>query len=742
MGIRLSRLGGFALFVVWVSTAVAQSDPRQGVPPPVPQPPAGWTQEQFDRLVDAISATVVAKLKQDGKGEPHDGIPAPPVADAEEDFGSAVAAFKTRAGSVLRAYPDYIREVARIPSLLDQGDAGRGVGAFVALLSTTIAAALAAEALFRNAFLAVRRKLAAHVAAGLDRAGLGSLIGLAVIDGLAVGMVWLIGYGAIGLWFSGADAQSRLATLVLAGILSWRLYMLAFRLVLRPDLPGARLAVMADADARALYRRILAVVLAIVAARSLTRVLVAIHSPPEAIAAGQVAAHLVLLAIFIAVTIASRDAVRGWFSTLARPTGYSIGRILAQYWHYLAVLFFVVVAVTGTYGAIMARYTVPTALILTLSIIIALIFLQTVIVFVLRTTLGEGRGDTAALPRTSPGPRLGDLVARCLTVAALIGAVVLVTQVWIVDVFALVDARDWARLTGSSLTAGLTLFTAFIAWEAVKFATARYIAVNSSGTGKANGGEEQQAGGSSRLATLIPLLRIVAAIAILVIALLIVLSGLGVNITPLIAGVSVFGLAISFGSQTLVRDIVSGIFYLADDAFRVGEYIDCGRAKGTVEGFTLRSIKLRHQNGQLHTIPFGQLGQITNFSRDWTTVKFNLRFTRKTDLEKLRKTVKAVGQDLLNDPEVQDDFLEPLKMQGLVDITDNALVVRFKFTVKPMNPSVVQRQAIKRMVAAFAANGIDFADATVAVQTLGAALDATTAGAGVASSRLRDAAAG
>ena len=131
------------------------------------------------------------------------------------------------------------------------------------------------------------------------------------------------------------------------------------------------------------------------------------------------------------------------------------------------------------------------------------------------------------------------------------------------------------------------------------------------------------------------------------------LSELGVNITPLIAGASVFGLAISFGSQTLVRDIVSGIFYLAEDAFRVGEYIDCGKAKGTVEGFTLRSIKLRHQNGQLHTIPFGQLGQITNFSRDWTTVKFNLRFARDTDVEKLRKTVKKIGLDMMEDPEIK-----------------------------------------------------------------------------------------
>jgi len=115
------------------------------------------------------------------------------------------------------------------------------------------------------------------------------------------------------------------------------------------------------------------------------------------------------------------------------------------------------------------------------------------------------------------------------------------------------------------------------------------------------------------------------------------LTSLGINITPLIACASVVGLAISFGSQSLVRDIVSGIFYLADDAFRVGEYIDCGKAKGTVEGFTVRSLRLRHQNGQIHTIPFGQLGQITNFSRDWATLKFNLRFARDTDVEQLRK---------------------------------------------------------------------------------------------------------
>ena len=143
------------------------------------------------------------------------------------------------------------------------------------------------------------------------------------------------------------------------------------------------------------------------------------------------------------------------------------------------------------------------------------------------------------------------------------------------------------------------------------------------------------------------------------------------------------GLAVSFGSQSLVRDIVSGIFFLAEDSFRVGEYIDGSKVKGTVEGFSVRSIRLRHQNGQLNIVPFGQLTHITNFSRDWTTVKFNLAFAPNTDVELLRKTVKKIGLDMMNEPQFQKELLQPLKMQGLVDIKDGSLIVRFKFTAKP-----------------------------------------------------------
>src|SRR5262249_26053570 len=179
---------------------------------------------------------------------------------------------------------------------------------------------------------------------------------------------------------------------------------------------------------------------------------------------------------------------------------------------------------------------------------------------------------------------------------------------------------------------------------------------------------------------------------------------------------SIFGLAISFGSQSLVRDIVSGIFFMADDAFRIGEYIDTGRLKGTVEGMSIRSLRLRHQNGQIHVIPFGQIQHVTNFSRDWTTVKFNLRLSHETDVEKLRKAVKQIGIEMMSDPEVGPEMIAPLKLQGVTDIDPNALVVRLKFTARPVQPTLVYRAALKRIHKEFREKGIEFSNPTVFVQ--------------------------
>ncbi|GGH11103.1 hypothetical protein GCM10007036_07960 [Alsobacter metallidurans] len=682
-------------------------------PPGLPQ---GFTQEQFDGLVDAIGRAVVKKIKE----EPDLARPAPktsgaaPPAERDEDVAGATALkeFLDRTLLTLRALPDLGIALRKLPAVLDRSaEDGRGFVGFLGVVAAAIALSLAAERIVGALMAPVRRRLGRPATPEGGPGPLGRLLGLAVLDGLGVVATWLTITLLSGLWFSGSSGQARLGAAVLSAVLFWRLYMIAFRIVLRPDEANARLAVMSDRNARLAFARVSAIIALVLLARLVIRIAAVLNASPEAVAAGQVVGSIALLGAFLWACVASRAAVAAWFTTLFGKG--PIGRVLGQNWLVLAIPFFCALIGARVFGAVSGRAAVPAAMLFTLNAVLAAIFFQTLL-----RAIEDRTGPKAA-------PLIG-LATRCASTGTLIVVSLLIAQVWIVDVLEMVDAGGWRALARSSATAGVTLFLAYVGFELVRFFTERHAATPLAG-GPAE--EDEHGAPASRLATMMPLLRTALLIFIGAIATLVVLSEWGVNIAPLIAGASIFGLALSFGSQTLVRDIVSGVFYLADDAFRVGEYIDCGKAKGTVEGFTLRSIRLRHQNGQVHTIPFGQLGQITNFSRDWTTVKFNLRFARDTDVEKLRKAVKRIGQEMLDDPEMKAEFLAPLKMQGIADVAENALIVRFKFTVRPGKPSYIQREAVKRIVRVCREVGIEFASSLVSVQTYGASADHALAGA-------------
>jgi len=268
-----------------------------------------------------------------------------------------------------------------------------------------------------------------------------------------------------------------------------------------------------------------------------------------------------------------------------------------------------------------------------------------------------------------------------------------------------------------ALEAAATVVAAWILWTALSAVIDEKMPPPA-----APGDEDELPGSASRLDTLLPLVRNTLLIGLAVIAVIGALATLGLNIGPLLAGLGVVGIAIGFGAQSLVRDVISGIFFLMEDAFRVGEYIDTGRLRGTVEGMSLRSVRLRHQNGQVHTIPFGQVQSVTNYSRDWSVVKFNLHLEPTADIETVRKTVKRVGEELLEDPEVGGQFIQPLKMQGVVDVLQTALIVRCKFTATPSRPTYLQRQALRRLIDAFAEVQIRFAAPNVTVQLTSAAV--------------------
>jgi small-conductance mechanosensitive channel len=219
----------------------------------------------------------------------------------------------------------------------------------------------------------------------------------------------------------------------------------------------------------------------------------------------------------------------------------------------------------------------------------------------------------------------------------------------------------------------------------------------------------------AKLRTLLPVARNFAMVLFATLAVMMSLSSLGIEIGPLIASAGVVGLAIGFGAQTLVKDVISGIFYLLDDAFRVGEYIVSGSFSGTVESFSLRSVRLRHNRGPVFTVPFSALGAVQNLSRDYAIDKLVITVTYDTDLEKARKLIKRVGQQLMEDPELAPMIIEPLKMQAVVDFGTYGIQLKLKMTTMPGSQSAVRQKAYPLIKKVFDENGVEFAHPTVKV---------------------------
>jgi small-conductance mechanosensitive channel len=301
---------------------------------------------------------------------------------------------------------------------------------------------------------------------------------------------------------------------------------------------------------------------------------------------------------------------------------------------------------------------------------------------------------------------------RGLRAALIIGGALVVAWAWRIDLIELTASDTLlTRLMRGVLSAVVIALIADFVWHVVTALIDAALA----GAEKSDAADGDKARQAARLRTLLPIMRNALFIVLVVIAAMMALSALGVEIGPLIAGAGVVGVAIGFGAQTLVKDVISGMFYLLDDAFRVGEYVQSGTYKGTVESFSLRSIKLRHHRGPLYTIPFGALGAIQNMSRDWVIDKMTIGVTYDSDLEKARKLIKQIGKELTEDAEFGRHIIEPLKMQGVEQFGDYAVQLRLKITTKPGEQFAIRRKAYALIKKAFDANGIKFAFPTVQV---------------------------
>ncbi|WP_422012621.1 mechanosensitive ion channel family protein [Reyranella sp.] len=569
-------------------------------------------------------------------------------------------------------------------------------GSTALLLAGIVVAGLAAEALARQILSRARVRAFDELA---SKTPLRAFFRALLLDVLALVALAVAGRLVLGQLGPSDSLGSRLGQMVLHALVYWRGFNLVFRAFLRPHLAEGRIAPVDDATARRLLVALDLVILLPLLGSLAARALDGTGANREMTSAAIILYVPLVSVLLLTIVWRWRFDMAAWLTAMVPPTGFTRQLKLdaARNWWMGGLFFYAVLGLASVYAALTESGTAARGMTTIESALIALLLFETLMHRITRHIVSEL-------------PMAGDVVADCVRLLVRLYAAILIAEALMVQVLAAATADEWVAHDRGAKMAAITAVAIYAGWRFLKYRMDSYIAANPLPSADVSGDSEEEVEvAASRLRTLMPLLRVVAGATIAIIGGLLVLAELGVNITPLIAGASVLGLAVSFGSQSLVRDIVSGVFFLAEDSFRIGEYVDCSKGKGTVEGFSVRSLKLRHQNGQLNIVPFGQIAHITNFSRDWTVVKFNIAFANGTDIELLRKTVKKIGLAMMEEPAYKPILLDPPKMQGVVDIKDNSVIVRFKFMARPKNPTVVQRIVIRRMYEQFPALGIQFA---------------------------------
>lgn len=662
--------------------------------------------EQVNQIVKAVTSAVLNDLKPSAQvpappaaSPPPAPAPSPEAASAEEiaDFlEQKQFEFIEQLGATMRAYPALADGVGSIVERIDGGPKGRSTLAFLGFVAAIIAGA---AALAYGATAAARRLLPgseatdrpASVAQTVRRAG-ANLIGLAVF--------WTVVSYMAGKFFQKLGMQGTVGQWMLISAGHFALYYTLLLIWFRPAEPDYRIVPLDGTDTR-LAMRLFMAVLAVVVLRSWINIPIASQMSGPVISAGLLINNLMFVTSFFAAALPARDAVRRWLESTAIGNRLTpLRRWLAANWLVLAGSGVLLVSAVHAYGAVTGRVSVVSGLTRTVQAVVAMVLVCALVEFV-----GRRSGQTDQTARRG-APKLPGLVSKLLRVLILLGAAIYFIKLWAVDALQIMTHAQWGRLADVAIAPLAALFAGYLAIAYVNYYAVRYLATTPVAVTSINenGDLVSKADGTSRLRTLIPIIRISANVLIIIMIALLVLSELGFNITPLLAGASVIGLAISFGSQTLVKDIVTGVLFLAEDAFRIGENIVCGSSSGTVEGFTLRSVRLRHADGQIFTVPFGQIGEIVNFSRDWATVNFTMSLDREADLDDIRRVTAQVASSLKAD--FKSRLLDPLKVQGVKDVTDTAIVVQFKFTALPHDPGEIERVARSRLLKAFKENGI------------------------------------
>lgn len=652
--------------------------------------------EPVQRFIELMDDPAVRGWLQDELAARQPPAPAPATSPPLQDqLAGSMADLRRGGAGLLEAAAHLPAELAQIVARVRAELHDSGLVSAAVLVFAFAACGLLLEYGFLRATSDIRRRLL-HRAPESAGSGVAAL-GMRLL--LAVGEIAAFALGSIGAFavFAWPPLLNLIVLTLLAMIVLTSAAWTTAKIVIAPAHPARRLLPLTDEAARfahAWFRCLSAVT---IGSWLTVQLLVALGASPAS--ADVVAALLGLLVLALALLAVWRAVphIRRYRSTAEQAA------LAEQTWgidDFLPITLSILLPSMWVLWILGARSAAST-LLLALVTATALWVSRQVIEHV------AGTGQTPVAGQRAP------LTARFVRNLLLVGAGVTLLRVWGIDMTSLAgNEAPGMRLLRGAVDAILILLVADLGLHGLRATIDRRLNAADDGL------DPDQASRRARLRTLLPIVRNVAMIVFAVMAVLTVLGSLGVEIGPLLAGAGVVGVAIGFGAQTLVKDIISGFFFLLDDAFRVGEYIESGSYKGTVESFSLRSVKLRHQRGPLYTVPFGSLGAIVNHSRDWVIDRLYVNVTYDTDLDLVKQLIKAIGRELAANPAYAPDILETLKLQGVDEMGDFAIKLRMKMRTRPGRQFMIRRRAYAMIKTAFKENGVSFGVPTVQVRDI------------------------
>ncbi|MDH3660234.1 MAG: mechanosensitive ion channel [Alphaproteobacteria bacterium] len=517
-----------------------------------------------------------------------------------------------------------------------------------------------------------------------------------------------IGYGLLTLlgdW--NGDATTILGRSLVDATLFCLVLVVGARTALAPSASGLRLIKLDDGQARYIFHWIKRFIYLIAYSYVIAHNELVLKIPSSIYGGLERGLGLVVVLMLIFLVLKNRKRVAQWLRGSDHADNDHVMRVLgrcrrlvADIWPVFAIFYIVstyliwALAIPGGFSLLL-RGGVLTTMLLVIARPLA---------YGVERALGKGLSLGTELRRRYPAFErrinryLGLLQGFAVSVVYFLILLTLV-QVWGFNLFTLIGGwfsdETWSRLT----TAATVIGVSFVISEVISVLIENYLdAVDDSGT---------RIERSARTRTLLPLLRTFLFLLIGVVVILTTLSTLGIDVTPVLAAAGVIGIAIGFGSQKLVQDIINGLFILFQDTIAVGEVVDVAGHSGTVEHISVRTIGLRDLSGRAHTIPFSEVTTITNHTKDFAFAELDIGIGYREDVDEVIEAIRQIGAELETDPVHGQNMMEPIQVLGVDQFADSAVVIKARIKTRPMTQWAVRRGFNRLMKYRFDELGIE-----------------------------------